>query len=319
MESNFNMERFQWNIERLQIKKNLHLENNSFKPKIALIDSGIDYKHTEFNGKINLNDSYNFANGNQDITDNLGHGTMVAGIICAENVIQGCYSNVELIVYKITDNLSYDVSKLLRAMNHSIKSKVNLINLSLSIPFDKLSEELIELFCEVFDRANKNNVIIVIAAGNQNKKLSKNFTTKYKNVFLIGASNSNGLKSSYSNFGAVDFIAPGGDWNQSEFSLDDPILTCYPTHLTTMDPLNNNLGIPKGYCISYGTSIAAAHVTGCIAYLMANYFKLTNSIFNTEYLYSILCNNKSNNQQPHYSFHGEINLFKSLNSIYNRT
>ncbi len=107
---------FQWNIDRLNLKENGTSLTGCFKPKIALIDSGIDYNHVEFINKINLEESYNFLDDAESIIDNIGHGTMVAGIICADNLIRGCFSNVELIVYKITDEFEYKVKNLLSAI-----------------------------------------------------------------------------------------------------------------------------------------------------------------------------------------------------------
>ncbi len=180
--------------------------------------------------------------------------------------------------------------------------------MSLSLPFEKLNEDAIELFCKEFEKANKNNIIIVIAAGNGNKEISKNFTNQFNNVFLIGATDRKGLKSSYSNYGSIDYLAPGGDWRQVEYSLDDPIITCFPMHLSTMDALNNNIGFPKGYCVSYGTSIAAAHFTGSIAYLMVHYANMTSKILTLNEIHLLLNKSVNYNLQPQYSLNGEISF-----------
>src|SRR5208282_5331176 len=50
--------------------------------KIAIVDSGILSTHQEFVGKIDPT-SYNYVDSNTNLTDQLGHGTAVAGIASA--------------------------------------------------------------------------------------------------------------------------------------------------------------------------------------------------------------------------------------------
>ena len=77
--------------------------------KIAIIDSGITLLHPDFN-QSNILRGYNCTLGAQDIndySDNIGHGTMVAGIIAAQTDneldISGIASNAQIIPIKITD------------------------------------------------------------------------------------------------------------------------------------------------------------------------------------------------------------------------
>lgn len=55
---------------------------------LAVIDSGIDTGHEEFAGAIHP-DSYNVASSNENLSDELGHGTNVSGVIGARKKLQG--------------------------------------------------------------------------------------------------------------------------------------------------------------------------------------------------------------------------------------
>lgn len=307
MKNKIPLHHFQWNLEMLKIPYEELYAKKCFVPKVALIDSGIDKYHPELIKKINIEDSFDFSGDDSDILDLTGHGTMVAGVICAEEVIKGCFPNVELIVYKISNDNTYRIKNLINAIVKAIESEVQIINLSLSLPFDKMNQSTIDIICKLFEKANSLNIFITIAAGNQNKKIPPNFTNRFNNVYLIGATDRGGLKSSYSNYGAIDFLVPGGDWRQVEFSLDDPIVTCFPTYLHTMDQLNNNIGISKGYCIGYGTSIATAHCTGIIAFLISDYFDKFKRILKPNELYSILIK-LSRLDKSEDSIHGELSF-----------
>jgi subtilisin family serine protease len=51
--------------------------------KISILDTGIDYDHVEFAGKIDAWSSYSYFNGTSKYGDSNGHGTHVAGILAA--------------------------------------------------------------------------------------------------------------------------------------------------------------------------------------------------------------------------------------------
>jgi len=97
------------------------------------------------------------------------------------------------------------------------------------------------------------NATVVAAAGNSNKN-ANNFTPAgCSNVITVSATNRNGGKASYSNFGtSVEVAAPGGDGAQA-----DRVLSTSNRGRTTPGQ--------DGFAFYNGTSMAAPHVAGAIA------------------------------------------------------
>jgi subtilisin family serine protease len=72
---------------------------------VVVIDSGANVNHIDLDN--NIVGTKNFINGSTDVTDNLGHGTHVAGIIAAEKNDTGMHGvayNAKLLIAKVSDN-----------------------------------------------------------------------------------------------------------------------------------------------------------------------------------------------------------------------
>lgn len=182
---------------------------------------------------------------------------MVAGIICAEELIDGVYHHSSLIICKITDYSHYKIKILLRALKYAIDLNVHIINLSMSLPMKKLSEEALNILENLIAEAHEKNQL-----------------NSHRNFLIIGSTNQLGNKSTFSNYGYVKYLAPGVEFNFE--NLAESILTTYPTHLSDFDDLNLNLGLPKGYVLCCGTSLSAAHVTGPLGYIISFIYSATN-------------------------------------------
>lgn len=122
--------------------------------KIAHVDSGINRWHPHvknvaggvaftvtMEGRIELSD---------DITDRLGHGTAVAGVL-SEQVPEA-----EIWAVKVFDNsLFTHIEVLCAAIEWCIHQEMDIINLSLSVKKD------VKAFQEICDEAEKAGIIIV--------------------------------------------------------------------------------------------------------------------------------------------------------------
>ncbi|WP_372653093.1 S8 family peptidase [Halobacteriovorax sp.] len=240
---------------------------------VAVIDSGVDIYHPDLKDNIWLNPKcssmteeemanedcrgWNFLDGNADVVDDIGHGTHVAGIIAAvENNgigIKGVASkNVQIMPLKILNSKvkSFVYEKkvitniIADAIAYAVSNGASVINLSLGWP------ELIHTrkVRYAIDTAIKRNVAIIVAAGNNNKKLPV-YPCSYDEVICVGAMDNQGSIPEFSNFGGkVDLIAPG-----------EGILSTYPRNLES-----RTLRIP-GYEIKKGSSQAAPFVSALVA------------------------------------------------------
>jgi len=195
--------------------------------------------------------------GSGKVFDNNGHGTHVAGIIAAKKNaigITGVIQNVTILPVQVSassqnsSNGESATDKIAKGLLYAIKSKAQIINLSLGWRF---SQDSI-LMREMISLAHKNNILIVAAAGNDHHN-GPTFPCSYEEVICVASHTVNGKLSSFSNFGAhVDLVAPG-----------QRILSTWPTHKRskgfTLDP---------DYEYLSGTSQAAPYASGVLARLL---------------------------------------------------
>ncbi len=192
-------------------KHNVKLEK---KIVVAVIDTGVDVDHNDIkehlwvsrDGKTN---GWNFVDNNNVLTDNVGHGTHIAGIIASSS------SNVSLMVLKYYDSRSsshknaFDNS--LKALRFAIDNKADVINYSGGGTGASIEE------FELLKEAESKGIIIVSAAGNDSSDIDLNpyYPASYKlsNIVTVASLDSKGKLSQESNYGhnTVDIAAPGED------------------------------------------------------------------------------------------------------------
>ncbi len=216
---------------------------------LAVIDSGIDTSHEEFEGALHP-DSYNVASSNQDLSDNLGHGTNVAGVIGARENYKGLVGvspNVSLMVLKTDRDGVIFESSISRAFRWADDHGVPISNLSLVSNRDLLGGTI-----EVIRDAMQGGMLVVGAAGNDGLA-EPSWPASFASfegqgaILAVGSVNANGTISSFSNRAgsakAMFLVAPG-----------ENIVT------TSMD---GNL------VLASGTSVAAPFVSGAAAVLLS--------------------------------------------------
>jgi subtilisin family serine protease len=195
--------------------------------------------------------------GNGNISDSIGHGTHIAGIIGAEKNdigVSGVISNVTLLPIQVSvasqnnTNGELATDKFAKALLYAIKSKANIINMSLGWRFEQdsiLMREMIKL-------AQKNEILIVAAGGNDNHA-GPTYPCSYEEVICVGSHSVNGELSTFSNFGShIDITAPG-----------TKILSTWPTTKRSKSFTNDD-----DYEYMSGTSQAAPFVSGVLARLL---------------------------------------------------
>ncbi len=239
---------------------------------VAVIDSGVDINHPELQGRIWENkackgkteeerkylacNGRNVLDGNNDLTDDIGHGTHVSGIIASNKdgkgitgitpsqvkimPIKAINSKVNGFVYKkrlITDIFA-------EAIEFAVNNGADVINMSLGWP-NLVHGEKIK---KAIQYAISKNVPIVAASGNNNKLLPV-YPCAEPGVICVGAVDNQGSIVEFSNYGGkVDILAPGYS-----------ILGLYP-----LKKESRVLRI-KGYESKNGSSQAAPFVSGIIA------------------------------------------------------
>jgi subtilisin family serine protease len=179
-------------------------------------DKSTNGKDNDGNGYINDIHGWNFVGNNNDLTDNHGHGTHIAGIIGAVGGngigISGICPKVSLMVLKYYDPYALHtdtVKNTARAIRYAVDMGANIINYS-----DGGIEPNDEEFAAV-KYAQDHGVLFVAAAGNEhsNSDVSHYYPADYNlsNIISVTAINALANVLSSSNYGTktVHIAAPG--------------------------------------------------------------------------------------------------------------
>lgn len=269
-----------WGLKKSDAARAWKVTHGSKNVLVAVIDTGIDIHHEDLkenlwknpgesgtdkkgkdkasngvdddkNGYVDDVYGWNFVASSNDLTDNHGHGTHIAGIIGAQagnqKGISGISPEVSLMIIKYydpkvanTDNLKNTIN----GINYAIKMGAHIINYS-GGGTDYSQEEF-----DVVKKAEKNGILFVAAAGNErsNSDQFHYYPADYKltNIISVTALDPSREVLSTSNFGieTVDIAAPGQN-----------IISTLPGN---------------SYGFMTGTSQATAFVTGAAVLVKAN-------------------------------------------------
>ena len=173
---------------------------------VAVLDSGVDGSHPDLAGRVV--GGRNILKGNDDTTDEGGHGTSMAGIIGAvtNNAlgVAGVAWAAEIMPVKVTypSGAATDgnvAAGVVWAVDHG----ADVISISLSAPIDE------DVLQKAVDYATMHEVLVVAAAGN-NRSGTPEFPAGCRGVVAVGATDASGRRTPFSNFGRwVDVNAPG--------------------------------------------------------------------------------------------------------------
>jgi subtilisin family serine protease len=233
---------------------------------VAVIDSGIDLTHPDLaanlwtnqreiagngidddgNGYVDDVHGYDFVAGDGDPTDELGHGTEVAGVIAARGGnglgIAGVAWRARIMPLRVLDSQDRASSTAMAAaIRYAVANGARIVNVSLNGDARSAAVE------EAIVAARAAGVLVVASAGNDARDLDTNpsYPASYgeDNVIVVGSSGRRGAISPFSNRGArtLDLLAPGEDILSTDRNGE--------------------------YSVSSGTSMAAPHVTGALALL----------------------------------------------------
>ncbi len=175
---------------------------------IAIIDSGVNSLHEDFEG-VSFGKGRNMIDNSYDIRDESGHGSFVAGVIAAARDngvgIAGLLGGVTIVPFKCFGNSSESSSSyVISAIYEAVDIYgCEVINLSLGMDKDMTSMR------QAVDYASAMGTIIVSAVGNDGSS-EKKYPASYDNVIGVGAiDEANKLASFSQKNDSVFVVAPG--------------------------------------------------------------------------------------------------------------
>jgi hypothetical protein len=245
--------------------------------KVAIVDSGIDLGHPEFEGRVLTGRS--FVRGSWQ-TDQQGHGTFVAGLVAA-NVnngrgIAGLGFPAELLVAKVIGRQrTVSVEAEARAIRWAADRGARVINLSLGgvrDPLDPDRDSYSALEAAAVAYAYRKGAVIVAAVGNADEAPYRPWTyasypAALPHVLGVSALARDGSVPPFSNRDKIynDIAAPGHE-----------LVSTFPRPLTRRNYACANQGYSdcaparmRTYRQAEGTSFAAPLVTATAALMLS--------------------------------------------------
>lgn len=171
--------------------------------RVAVIDSGL----SEVDKFRNVAEGHSYISGDGDVTDELGHGTFVSGIIASEQ--NGMAADCTIVPLKCFNQKNASLSNILQAVYDAVDVyDCSVINMSFG--FDQPSE----LFEEAVKYAYSKGAIIVSSAGNSGKT-DLMYPAAYDEVIGVGAVDSAGNYASFSQHNESVFVTAPGRYIES--------------------------------------------------------------------------------------------------------
>jgi len=180
------------------------LKNNIRRNKKEIPDNWID---DDNNGYVDDIYGRNTAENNNNTLPWHWHWTHVAWTIAAEVNWEGVFwvnSIAKLMAVKVFywNNTYTDSYSISEGIKYAVDNGAKVINMSLWGWYDELEEKAIKY-------AYNKGVIVVAAAGNENKNASSTYPCAFKETICVGAIDQKDKKASFSNYWpVVDIAAP---------------------------------------------------------------------------------------------------------------
>lgn len=239
---------------------------------VAVLDSGIAYRSlgTGFRRSPDFDRNqfvtgYDFVEGDRLPLDESGHGTHVAGTIAERTdngvALTGIAYRAKLMPVRVLDREGFgNAFNIAKGIRYAVAHHAQVINMSFNFACGKR----VPMVEEALREAYEGGVVTVASAGNLGSENCVSPPATGPRVIGVGGTTEGGCLGDYSLVGpAIDIVAPGGGVPQSGC----PSVAARPIYQVTLQPDPKTFSIPANYV---GTSMAAAHVSGVAAMVLAS-------------------------------------------------
>ena len=224
---------------------------------VAVLDSWVDAAHPDFEGRVlpGADCLGGTCRPGPAPSDQCDHGTHVAGTVASSSF--GVAPKARVLPVRV---LSYDPSSgecvgrpddVTAGLRWAVANGAQVVNLSLGPDVPGLSSS--SSIPRAVDEAARAGIVVVFSAGNASLPVADAYGG---NALIVAATGPDGTLAGYSQRGSgVDLAAPGGDPRTPDVCTQDDCVT-------SLFPGNR-------YSVAAGTSMAAPHVSGIAALLLA--------------------------------------------------
>jgi serine protease len=240
---------------------------------VAVLDTGIAYRSlgSRFRRSPDFSagqfvKGYDFVEHDRIPLDENGHGTHVAGTIAEKTNngigLTGLAFRAKLMPVRVLDKLGRGrANDISRGIRFAVAHGADVINMSFNFGCGRSVPSVDEALLQAYDAG----VVTVASVGNLGSEACVSAPATAPHTIGVGGSTEGGCIGDYSLAGeGVDVLAPGG----GEPSPDCPSVSSDPIYQVTLkDGNTRRFGEPSDYA---GTSMAAAHVSGVAAMILAS-------------------------------------------------
>jgi serine protease len=240
---------------------------------VAVLDTGIAYRAlgSRFRRSPDFSSGqfvkgYDFVDNDKLPLDENGHGTHVAGTIAEKTNngigLAGLAYRAKLMPVRVLDKRGRGrADAIAKGIRFAVSHGADVINMSFNFGCDREVPSVDEALRQAYDRG----VIAVASVGNLGSEACVAAPATGPHVIGVGGSTEGGCLGDYSLAGkGVDVIAPGG----GSPAAGCPSVSAAPIYQVTLEGgSTRRFGEPGDYI---GTSMAAAHVSGVAAMVLAS-------------------------------------------------
>ncbi|MDY6793917.1 MAG: S8 family serine peptidase [Actinomycetota bacterium] len=198
----------QWHLDDIGAFDAWDTTTGSSGVTVAVLDSGIYAAHEDMDAGRIL-PGRNLVAGGSDVSDSVGHGTMVASVLGAatDNAIgiAGTDWECSILPVVVGDAEGVSVWDGVEGIQYAADQGADVINMSFG------GGQYAQAEREAVDYAREKGCVLVASSGNGGEDLLE-YPASYHNVIGVGAGDKSSSRCSFSNYGTfLDVLAPGVD------------------------------------------------------------------------------------------------------------